>query len=301
MSIPPQATATTGDRGVTIVEAAFALPILLMFIFGLVDIGMWTFNSNQATNAARDGARAAVLSFEGLDDANSADRARVLEAVQARLDRTVESVSVSCRRPDGSATACATARVDVDSVRVEVEWDWLLVTPIAAVLGYDEGRAAGSATMSLVGVPYEAAPGATTTTLPDGTTTTTATIPSETTTTIAASPCTSGSFSVSPLTVRTTKYKSNQLVEELTFEFTTNGSPLCTDLKVVLISPQDNGNNNKRETFKCGCGSGPTSFSGSYRGSTNIWGDTGTGWRAVLMNGNVELRPPVYFAVESGS
>lgn len=301
MSTRPRTTATTGDRGVTIVEAAFALPILLMFIFGLVDIGMWTFNSNQATNAARDGARAAILSFEGLDDPNSADRARVLDAVQARLDRTVDSVSVSCRQPDGSATACATARVDVDSVRVEVEWDWQLVTPIAAVLGYDEGRAAGSATMSLVGIPYEAAPGATTTTLPDGTTTTTATIPNETTTTTTAATCTDvdGSFSVSPLTVRTTRYRSNQLVEELTFAFTTNGSPLCDDLKVVLISPQDNGTNNKRETFKCGCGSGPTSYSGTYTGSTNIWGDTGT-WRAVLTNRSDTL-DTVQFTVQSGS
>lgn len=283
----------------TIVEAAFALPILLMFIFGLVDIGMWTFNANQATNAARDGARAAILAFEGLDDPNSADRASVLHAVEARLDRQVESMSVSCRQPDGSAVACSTARVDVDSVRVDVEWDWQLVTPIAAVLGYDRGRAAGSATMNLVGTPYEAAPGVTTTTLVDGTTTTTETIPPETTTTTTATACSAGSFSVSPLTVKTTKYKSNQLVEELRFEFTTNGSPLCDDLKVVLISPKDQYNNDRRETFKCGCGSGPTSYGGTYTGSTNIWGHTGT-WEAVLMNRTDALRS-VQFTVQSGS
>lgn len=288
------------DRGVTIVEAAFAFPILLMFIFGLVDLGMWTFNANQATNAARDGARAAILSFEDLDDPSSLDRDRVEAAVEAHLDRQVDSIEVACVDTAGEEVSCSSAEVDTDRVRVDVEWDWRLVTPVAAILGYEEGRAAGSATMSLVGLPYEGAPGATTTSAPSGTTSTTQTIPPETTTTTTAVACNASSLTVSPLTVTTTGSGSNQLVDEIDFTFSTNGSPLCNDLKIVLISRADNGSNNKRETFKCGCGSGPTSFGGSYRGSTNIWGDTGTGWRAVLMNGTTAF-DTVQFTVAQGS
>lgn len=287
------------ERGVTIVEAAFAFPILLTFIFGLVDLGMWTFNANQATNAARDGARAGILSFEDLDDPSSADHDRVEAAVEAHLDRQVDSISVACVDPDGNDVGCASARVDVDSVRVDVEWDWTLVTPVAAILGYDDGRAAGSATMNIVGLPYDGAPGATTTTTVSSSTSTTATIPPETTTTTTAAVCSAGSLKVSPLTIKTTKSGSNQLVEELDFEFTTNGSPLCDQLKIVLISPKDNESNKKRETFTCGCGDGPTFFSGSYTGSTNIWGDTGSTWRAVLMNGTAEFETE-YFTVEKG-
>lgn len=288
------------ERGVTIVEAAFAFPILLTFIFGLVDLGMWTFNANQATNAARDGARAAILDFEGLDDPNSADMQRVAEAVESRLDHQVDSITAACVDPSGDPVSCATARVDVDSVRVEAEWNWKLVTPVAAILGYDDGQSAGSATMNIVGLPFDGAPGATTTTLVDSTTSTTATIPPETTTTTSAPACTAESLSVSPLIVTTTGSGSNQLMEGLDFGFTTNGSPLCDELKIVLISPTDNGSNNKRETFKCGCGDGPTSFSGSYTGSTNIWGTMGSGWRAVLMNRN-QVFETVFFAVQEGS
>lgn len=284
----------------TIVEAAFAFPILLMFIFGLVDLGMWTFNANQATNAARDGARAATLSFEELDIADSTDRQRVTEAVESRLDRTVDAISVSCVDPDGNEVSCSTARVDVDAVRVGVEWNWKLLTPVAAILGYDDGRSAGTATMSIVGLPYDGAPGATTTSVVESTTSTTATIPQETTTTTTAPACTAASLTVSPLTVRTTGQGSNQLVEELNFTFTTNGSSMCDDLKVVLISPLDNGSNDKRETFKCGCGEGPTSFSGSYTGSTNIWGTPSSEWRAVLMNRDQAFET-VKFTVEQGS
>lgn len=290
------------QRGVTIVEAAFVFPILLMFIFGLVDLGMWTFNANQATNAARDGARAAILNFEGLDDPSNADVSRVVDAVESRLNRTVDSVSVGCVDPAGDEVPCASAEVDVDSVWVDVEWDWKLVTPVAAIIGYDDGRAAGSATMNLVGLPYDGAPGASTTTVVNSTPNTTATIPDETTTTTNAADCAlvAESFSVSPLTISTTGSGSNQLVDELNFVFETNGSSLCDELKVVLISPNDNGNNGKRETFTCGCGDGPKTFAGGYRGSKNIWGDSGPDWRAVLMNGT-DVFETVYFTVQGGS
>ncbi len=270
-----------GERGVTVVEAAFALPILLTFIFGLVDLGMWTFNVNQATNAARDGAREAILSHVGADVPGSTAERAVLDAVDAHLDRDVEHVDISCVDPDGNTlTTCAGARVDVDRIRVEVEWHWQLVTPIAAILGYDEGRAHGSATMTVVGSPLAgAAPTATTT---------------STTTTTTPDPTVCGtSLAVSPSTVTTTGPGASQLREAVVVDFTTNGSASCNELRIELYSSR---NDKRVESVSCGCGEGPTSFTWSYVGSDNTW-KPGTG-TVNLYNGTTLLASQSFNVIE---
>lgn len=253
------------ERGVTIVEAAFAFPILLMFMFGLVDLGMWTFNSNQATNAARDGARMAVLDFETADDEGSPMHALVVAAVEQRLDRTVEAdeVSVSCVSPTGATIDCGVAEVDLDSVRVDVEWDWNLVTPIAAVLGYDEGAAVGSATMKLIGRPLS-------TTAPVGTTTTTV---------ASTSDCAVVEESLEvPDSVerkRQGETVTKQLAAKLPISFTTTGT--CSELVLEIVSPSTD------ETpvrVSCGCEARPKTagkYEFSYTGSDNIWTSFGVG------------------------
>lgn len=258
-------TADPRDRGVTIVEAAFAFPILLMFMFGLVDLGMWTFNSNQATNAARDGARMAVLDFETADDEGSPMHALVVAAVEQRLDRTVEAgqVSVSCVSPTGAIIDCGVAEVDLDSIRVDVEWDWNLVTPIAAVLGYDEGAAAGSATMKLIGRPLS----------------TTATVGTTTTTVASTSDCAvvEGSLEV-PTSVERKRHGAtvtNQLAGKLPISFTTTGT--CSDLVLEIVSPSAD---EPPVRVSCGCEATPKAagkYEFSYNGSDNIWTTFGVG------------------------
>jgi Flp pilus assembly protein TadG len=49
-------------RGQTMVEFALMTPFLLLFLFGIVDFGRALFIANELTNAAREGARVAVLS-----------------------------------------------------------------------------------------------------------------------------------------------------------------------------------------------------------------------------------------------
>lgn len=255
-----------GDRGVTIVEAAFALPILLTFVFGLVDLGMWTLNANQATNAARDGARAAILDFETADVPSSADWNAVQTAVEQHLDREVDSLIVTCIDPDDVTISCATADVDVDRIRVETEWDWTLVTPVAAILGYEDGRAAASATMNIVGRPLASTSTSTSTTT---TTTTTTTPDSTTTTSTAPAACAVQSLTVAPDPIARSKSGASQLAEALVIEFSTNGSAACDELVVRLIPTHDT----DPVDAPCGCGEGPSDFSFSYEGSSNIWKD----------------------------
>src|SRR4051794_19674613 len=48
-------------RGPALVEFALVLPILLLMIFGIVDAGRLIFTYNTISNAARDGARVAIV------------------------------------------------------------------------------------------------------------------------------------------------------------------------------------------------------------------------------------------------
>lgn len=285
------------EQGVTVVEAAFALPILLTFIFGLVDLGMWTFNANQATNAARDGARLAILDYQDADDETSSMRAAIVDAVRSRLEADkVDSVMVSCVDDTGSAIACSTAEVDVDSVRVDVEWTWDLITPVAAILGYDEGEATGSATMKLVGRPLPGSTTAPTSSTSTTTTTSTSTPDDSTSTTTTTTPA---ACAVSSITIPTSVSRgvddkgkqTSQLAEPVLVEFRTNGSTACNDLRVEIRSTEYNPSGKGSVEVDCGCDltpPEPQDFRWSYDGSDNIWSKSGTA-TVIVRNGTTAL------------
>ncbi len=69
-------------RGVAAVEAALALPIVVLLTFGFIEIG-WYVNSLQILHdAARQGARAAVR----LENSNAEVRTAVLNSVSNSID-----------------------------------------------------------------------------------------------------------------------------------------------------------------------------------------------------------------------
>ncbi len=264
------------DRGVTVVEAAFALPIMLLFISGLVDLGMWTFNTNQATNAARDGARAGILSYLQADVSDSPDHEAVVAAVQAHLPaNTVDGseITVECLTAAGTMVTCADARFDVDRIRVEVEWHWNLVTPVAPVIGVREGAARGSATMAIVGLPVSGN-SSTTTTTPTATTPTTA----------APGACAVEELTISPDPIGLTSHGASQLNEALKIEFTTTGSAPCGELTVKLVSSQNNPTTKITNVAPIEAGS--PDYSWSYSGSGNIW-KVGAGTVQILQGTTV--------------
>lgn len=285
----------TGDRGVTIVEAAFALPIMFLFFFGLVDMGMWTFNSNQATNAARDGARAGILSYEYADDpANDpkfgsgepTDEAVVLAAIQDHLpNQTIgpEDVTIECLDGNGTPVPCLSAPVDSGRIRVDVEWTWSLVTPVAGIIGVTDGAARGSATMAIVGDPVPGGGSATPTTAPASN----------------ADNCTVANLVV-PASVQA---KSNQLTEALPITFEIVGAECAVpDLEPPMRIEIDGSKANPSITtieHECGCTKAldqPQLQEWIYSGSNNIW-SKGTG-TVRIMRGATSLAE-VSFAVEN--
>ncbi len=55
-------------RGAAVVELAFTAPILFLLVFGMIDVGRAVMVQNLITNAARDGARSAVLDGANADE-----------------------------------------------------------------------------------------------------------------------------------------------------------------------------------------------------------------------------------------
>ena len=49
------------ERGASAVEFAIVLPVLVMFVFGIIEFGIVFYNKAMITNACREAARAAIV------------------------------------------------------------------------------------------------------------------------------------------------------------------------------------------------------------------------------------------------
>jgi Flp pilus assembly protein TadG len=99
--------------GTTIVEAAFVLPLLLLVVLGIIEYGWLFFNVQQITNAARQGARIAIL-----PDVTTAQAEAIIAEILERvgLDRYSPTVEV-VPEPGGIAPEGYPTR---DAVRVRI-------------------------------------------------------------------------------------------------------------------------------------------------------------------------------------
>ena len=65
-----------GERGAVLVEFAFVLPILVLFVFGIVEFGRGYNARLELASAVREGARAAAVGGTTVDAATVAQRTR---------------------------------------------------------------------------------------------------------------------------------------------------------------------------------------------------------------------------------
>lgn len=49
------------QKGAAVVELAIVLPLVLLFLFGIIEFGLLMYNKAMITNAAREGARAGII------------------------------------------------------------------------------------------------------------------------------------------------------------------------------------------------------------------------------------------------
>ena len=143
-----------------------AIPIFIMFLLGLVELGTGMLQTSQATSAAADGARAGImwsndpLHTHNLQDvAGSPDNNKIVAAAKARVvsSRGTISVTANCVGPSGSAVkSCATANPTLDRLHVVVTWTWKPITFIGTALPIQTIK--GDTTMALIGLPSEPVP-----------------------------------------------------------------------------------------------------------------------------------------------
>ena len=110
------------DRGQALVEFGLVLPILLLLIFGLVDLGRAVYAQNALSEAARDGARWGSV------------QARAGNNIPGIEDYTESRIDAI---PGVTATAeCITTNVfgcsPNDVLRVRAETDMEMITPVLA-------------------------------------------------------------------------------------------------------------------------------------------------------------------------
>jgi Flp pilus assembly protein TadG len=117
------------ERGQALVEFALIFPILLLLIVGIFDAGRLVFAYNDITNAARVGARVAIID----QTPNVARDATIAQATSLGLANG--DVTISYLEPDLSGPC--PAPYDLGCVaQVEVEFSWQAITPIVGnILG----------------------------------------------------------------------------------------------------------------------------------------------------------------------
>lgn len=220
------------ESGAGLVEAAFVFPIFFLLVFGMLDYGVWAFQVNQATVAARDGARVGILQYEDADDASppSADYTAIADAVRERLaGQTVESITVECIGPDDSITSddpasCSDAERGVDRIKVQVRWQRRFFSFVGDIVGGGSKTVTGISRMVIVGLPIDAP------VIP--TTTTTAPPP----TCVLGTPA----LNRSSTRVYTSGAQAGKLRDDVTVTVTTNGSPACGVPTIRLVGSTGN-------------------------------------------------------------
>lgn len=135
---------TAGTRverrtGQSLVEFAIVLPIFLLLLFGLIDIGRFVYSVNALSEAAREGTRLGSVAA-WTQSCPKLPREACVEAVtKARLAGVPGAVAVaSCQRyiadaASPSPVARGTCRTN-DLLTVKVDADFEVLTPIIGQL-----------------------------------------------------------------------------------------------------------------------------------------------------------------------
>jgi hypothetical protein len=124
-------------RGQALAEMAIVLPILLLLVFGIIEMANAWRTFQVVVNAAREGARVAILST----GQTAAQREAAIEErveqylISGNLDPDADgaAIIIRCFLASGteSSPVCGTARSGGESrIRVEYPYDFMLLRPV---------------------------------------------------------------------------------------------------------------------------------------------------------------------------
>jgi Flp pilus assembly protein TadG len=125
----------TSETGAELVEFAIVLPLLLLVVFGIVDFGMLFQRYQAVTNAAREGARVAVLPL--YNDADVAAR------VSQYLTAAGLTETATVPPPDRASVSLGGQCINVVTVSVDYPYTYSAFGGIASFFGSDAFGATG--------------------------------------------------------------------------------------------------------------------------------------------------------------
>ena len=118
------------DAGSELIELAIVLPLLLLIIAGIADFGFLFQRYEVVTNAAREGARIAVLQAQGYTTDDVKDR------VKQYLDASgLTGTSATTDVTYGTETLASGTVVNTATVSVSYPSSYLFLGPIASMVG----------------------------------------------------------------------------------------------------------------------------------------------------------------------
>ena len=104
-------------RGAAAVEMAVCLPVIVLFVLGIVEFGRALMVQQLVTNCAREGARQSII--DGSSNVNITQTVKDLAAETVNIDPSKFSVTIAVNGASGTDVATAQAG-DVCSVSVGV-------------------------------------------------------------------------------------------------------------------------------------------------------------------------------------
>jgi Flp pilus assembly protein TadG len=115
------------EKGAELIEFALVFPLLLLVMFGIMDFGLLFQRYEAVTNAAREGARIAVLPGYGQADV----QARVTQYLAAAGLKSTPSIAYAAPQAMSVGGACAT----LTGVTVGYPHEFMFVGPIVGLFG----------------------------------------------------------------------------------------------------------------------------------------------------------------------
>ena len=146
------------ERGNALIEFAFVLPLLLVIFAGIVDFGMLLQRYEVVTNAAREGARIAVL--PGYTESLVRTRARLY--IQEGLNLTDGDLAAAV--PDSAAGVALEFdelpvggnTIDVARVTVNYAHNFIILGPVLSLIGQAWGSSINLSAVSTMRVEVPA-------------------------------------------------------------------------------------------------------------------------------------------------
>jgi Flp pilus assembly protein TadG len=118
------------NRGAELVEFAFVLPLLVVVMGGIVDFGFMFQRYLVVTNAAREGARLAILPGYGTADVQGRVQAYVREGLGDQSVTPNTTLSIVTIAPDGAGPPFQAAQVVVQTTQ-----SYLILGPLISLIG----------------------------------------------------------------------------------------------------------------------------------------------------------------------